>query len=202
MLGFLRKKQAQEGSSGSDESIPQMVEHQPYGITDAAQSPSSDLSEKAQDDENWIDAHEGYQLMAAHLWKLHKRRNFFSENEDIPSGVALRFAKGQYVVCPADDDRLDNFCRAVIVLNCEAAMTITSPVVTAINTRLAPGTDQIPITPSQHIQVVETMEQLAGTRKAQNACFIRRENTVVIWCDHVEQFSQSARDLEEKMIKF
>ncbi|CDU25172.1 uncharacterized protein SPSC_05006 [Sporisorium scitamineum] len=140
--------------------------------------------------------------MAAHLWKLHKRRNFFSENEDIPSGVALRFAKGQYVVCPADDDRLDNFCRAVIVLNCEAAMTITSPVVTAINTRLAPGTDQIPITPSQHIQVVETMEQLAGTRKAQNACFIRRENTVVIWCDHVEQFSQSARDLEEKMIKF
>ncbi|SJX63886.1 uncharacterized protein SRS1_14590 [Sporisorium reilianum f. sp. reilianum] len=140
--------------------------------------------------------------MAAHIFKLHKRRQYFSENLVIPSGVALRFAKGQYVVCPADDERLDNFCRGVVVLNCEAAMTITSPVVTAICTRLAPGTDQIPITASQHIQVVERMEQLAGARKAQNACFVRQHNTVVIWCDHVEQLGERARDLEEKMIKF
>ncbi len=72
-------------------------------------------------------------------------------------------------------------------------MTITSPVVSAINSRLAPGTEHIPITPSQHVQVVDTMEQLAGARKAQNACFIRRENTVVIWCDQVEQLEDQAR---------
>ncbi|KIS68060.1 uncharacterized protein UMAG_03643 [Mycosarcoma maydis] len=140
--------------------------------------------------------------MAAHLWKSCNRRSFFSESPDVPSGVTIRFAKGQYVVCPAEDERLTTFCRAVAILNCEAAITVTSPVVAAICTRLAPGTEQIPITPSQHIQVVETMEQLAGARKAQNACFIRREGTVVIWCDHVEQLEERAQELEEKMIKF
>lgn len=200
MLGFLRKKEQQPSSpeaSTSVDFLPPMMQQRDY-----AQSLNSEYLEKGPVDENWIDARDGYQVMAAHLWKSCSRRSFFSENPDVPSGVAIRFAKGQYVVCPADDDRLGNFCRAVAILNCEAAMTITSPVVSAINTRLAPGTEQIPITPSQHIQVVDTMEQLAGARKAQNVCFIRRENTVVIWCDHVEQLESRAQELEEGMIKF
>ncbi|SPO28265.1 uncharacterized protein UTRI_04660_B [Ustilago trichophora] len=210
MLGFLRKTEhlpARESSSSPD-SPPPMMEQRPGQLTEYAQSLNSEYNEKDQAsaaataDQNWIDARDGYQVMAAHLWKSCSRRNFFSENPDVPSGVAIRYAKGQYVVCPLEDERLANFCRAVAILNCEAAMTITSPVVSAINTRLAPFTEQIPITPSQHIQVVETMEQLAGARKAQNACFIRRENTVAIWCDHVEQLEECAQDLEEKMIKF
>ncbi|PWZ03732.1 hypothetical protein BCV70DRAFT_184934, partial [Testicularia cyperi] len=140
--------------------------------------------------------------MASHLWKSCNRKSFFSEDPQVPSGVAIRFAKSQYVVCPADDDRLENFCRSVAILNCEVAVTVTSPVVSAINSRLAPGTEQIPITASQHIQVVDYMEQVAGARKAQNACFVRTENTVVIWGDNVEQIEASAQDLEEKMIKF
>ncbi|KAJ1022854.1 hypothetical protein NDA13_004904 [Ustilago tritici] len=214
MLNLLRKKEhlpSREASSSPE--TPPMSERRPGQLSEYAESINSEYNEKGPESSNsigmvpsadqaWIDARDGYQIMATYLWKFCSRRNFFSENPDIPSGVALRFAKGQYVVCPATDERLGLFFRAVAILNVEAAMTITSPVVSAINTRLAPGTEQIPITPSQHIQVVDTMEQLAGARKAQNACFIRRENTVVTWCDHVEQLEERAQDLEEKMIKF
>ncbi|CDR88141.1 uncharacterized protein SPSC_03727 [Sporisorium scitamineum] len=140
--------------------------------------------------------------MAVYLYKACNGRGLFSENPDIASAVAIRYAKDQYVVCPAQDERVDTFCRAVAILNCEAAITITSPVVAAINSRIAPGTEQIPITPSQHIQVVDTMDQLAGARKAQNACFVRKERTAVIWCDKVEQLEQQAQDLEDEMIQF
>ncbi|GAC98250.1 hypothetical protein PHSY_005839 [Pseudozyma hubeiensis SY62] len=205
MLGFLRKIEEHltpVGPATTPNQPPQMMEHQPHILTERSQSHDSDSSEKVAANENWIDARDGYQVMASHIWKSCNRRNFFSENSEVPSAVALRFSKGQYVICPSDDQRLSTFFDAVVVLNCEAAMTITSPVVSAINTRLAAGTEQVPITASQHIQVVETMEQLAGARKAQNACFIRGENTVVIWCDHVEQLEERAQDLEEKMIKF
>ncbi|KAJ1043094.1 hypothetical protein NDA11_003145 [Ustilago hordei] len=214
MLNLLRKKEhlpSREASSPPE--TPPMSERRAGQLSEYAESIKSEYKEKGPEcsnsngilpsaDQAWIDARDGYQIMAAHLWKSCSRRNFFCENPDIGSGVALRFAKGQYVVCPATDERLGLFCRAVAILNVEAAMTITSSVVSAINSRLAPGTEQIPITPSQHIQVVDTMEQLAGARKAQNACFIRRENTVVTWCDHVEQLEERAQDLEEKMIKF
>lgn len=210
MLGFLRKTQRlpSEGSASPPESPPAMMEQGTGQLTGYAQSIDHAYNEKTAEsahaavDQNWIDARDGYQVMVAHLWKSCSRRNFFSENPDVPSGVAIRYAKGQYVICPSTEERLGKFCRSIAVLNCEAAMTITSPVVSAINTRLAPGTEQIPITPSQHIQVVDTMEQLAGARKAQNACFVRRENTVVIWCDQVEQLEDRAQDLEDKMIRF
>ncbi|KAJ9473832.1 Glyco_trans_2-like domain-containing protein [Pseudozyma hubeiensis] len=205
MLGFLRSKKehlpARQTLHSCDSPHP-MSEQRGAPLTEYAQSLNSEMFEKSSDDDLWIDARDGYQVMAAHLWKSCNRRSFFSENPEVPSGVTIRFAKGQYVVCPSDDERLSKFCHAVAILNCEAAMTITSPVVSAISTRLVPGTEQIPITPSQHIQVVETMEQLAGARKAQQACFIRRENTVVVWCDHVEKLEERAQDLEGKMIEF
>ncbi|GAK65949.1 glycosyltransferase family 2 protein [Moesziomyces antarcticus] len=201
MLGFLRKTGRKDSKSA-----PSMTEDGKSLGSDYNEKDHSGMSisssNPAAKDENWIDARDGYRVMASHLWKSCSKRNFFSENPDVASGVAIRFAKGQYVVCPAQDERLAHFCRSVAILNCEVAMTITSPVVSAINTRLAPGTTQIPITPSQHVQVVDTMEQLAGARKAQNACFIRRENTVVIWCDNVEQIEEQAQDLEQKMIMF
>ncbi|SJX61509.1 uncharacterized protein SRS1_12495 [Sporisorium reilianum f. sp. reilianum] len=140
--------------------------------------------------------------MAAYLYKACNARGLFSEDADIASAVAIRYTKEQYVVCPAQDERVETFCRSVAILNCEVALTITSPVVTAINSRIAPGTEQIPITPSQHIQVVDTMDELAGARKAQNACFIRKEKAVVIWCDKVEQLETQAQELEDKMIMF
>ncbi len=156
---------------------------------------------------SWIDAREGYQLMAMRLWRNFQRDHFFSTAADetgaeLPSGVAIRYGKGQYVVCPSGDERLDEFCHSVAVLNIEAAMTLTSSTVAAITTRLAPTTTHVPITSSQHIQVVERMTQLAGARKAQNACFIRSENTLVVWADQVEILHERAKDLEENMMKF
>lgn len=156
---------------------------------------------------SWIDARDGYQLMATHLWRLFKRDSLFGEGNDAtgvepPSGVAIRYGKAQYVVCPSNEERLDDFCKSIAVLNTEAAMTLTSAVVAAITTRLAPSTTHVPITPSQNIQVVDTMTGLAGARKAQNACFIRTENTLVVWAVQIEILHERAQDLEDKMMAF
>ncbi|TKY89370.1 hypothetical protein EX895_001901 [Sporisorium graminicola] len=194
MLGLLRKARGKNAAEATD-----VVESD----GDEKLSGSSSVgSLQVPDDQAWISAREGYQVMATYLWKSCNGRRLFSENPEMASAVAIRYAKDQYVVCPAQDERVSTFCRSVAILNCEVAITITSPVVTAINSRIAPGTEQIPITSSQHIQVVDTMEQLAGARKAQNACFIRKEGTVVMWCDQVEQLEAQAQDLEDKMIKF
>lgn len=156
---------------------------------------------------SWIDSREGYELMAVHLWRHFQRGSLFSTandatGSDVPSGVAIRYGKAQYVVCPANDERLNAFCQSVAVLNCEAAMTLTSSVVSAITTRLAPSTRHVPVTPSQHIQVVDTMSDVAGARKAQNACFVRMENTLVVWADEVGVLRERARDLEDKLMDF
>ncbi|SPO34618.1 uncharacterized protein PSFLO_00089 [Pseudozyma flocculosa] len=140
--------------------------------------------------------------MTAHLYKVAKSKNWFSENPAVASGVALRLAKGQYTLCPAADARLEAFYRSVAILNVEVAIKLTSPVVSAITSRLVPGTYQVPLTSSQHVQVVETMADLAGARKAQNACFIRTDNSLVAWCDHIDQLESSAQRLEDKMIAF
>lgn len=157
------------------------------------------------DGTSWIDAREGYQLMAMHLWRAFKRDCLFGQTDgatgiEVPSGVAIRYGKGQYVVCPSNDERLSHFCHSVAVLNTEAAMTLTSAVVAAITTRLAHSMTHVPITPSQNIQVVDTMQDLAAARKAQNACFIRLENTLVVWADQVEILRERAKDLEDRMI--
>lgn len=151
---------------------------------------------------SWINQHEAYDIMAAHLFKIARSKNWFSEDPNVASGVALRLAKAQYAMCPAADPRLEGFYQALSLLNCEVAMKVTSPVVAAITTRLPPNTTQVPLTPSEHIQVVETMADLAGARKAQNAAFIRTEKTLVVWCDHVDRLEVSAQSLEDKMIAF
>lgn len=163
--------------------------------------------EVSTDGANWIDAREGYRLMAMHLWQAFRRECLFGldpacSGMEAASGVAIRYGKGQYVVCPSNDQRLVDFCQSVAVLNCEAAMTLTSSVVAAITTRLVGSITHVPITPCQHIQVVDTMSALAGARKAQNACFVRSEQTLVVWSDKVESLQDSAKDLEEKMIRF
>ncbi|KAN0066294.1 hypothetical protein ACQY0O_000388 [Thecaphora frezii] len=153
-------------------------------------------------DTSWIDQREAYEIMTAHLYKIAKSKNWFSENPAVASGVALRLAKNQYTLCPAGDSRLEDFYRSVTILNCEVAIKITSPVVSAITSRLAPGTFQVPLTASQHVQVVETIADVAGARRAQNACFVRQENALIAWCDHVDQLEASAQQLEERMIAF
>lgn len=105
-------------------------------------------------------------------------------------------------MCPSADPRLESFYQSLTVLNVEVAMKCTSPVVKAITGRLAPSTTQIPLTASEHVQVVETMEDLKGARKAQNACFVRQEQALIIWCDHVDRLESSAQVLEDKMIAF
>lgn len=52
------------------------------------------------------------------------------------------------------------------------------------------------------IQIIDTVEHLARARKHQYAAFIRSEEVLVVWADHVELVIPAAEALEEALINF
>lgn len=143
---------------------------------------------------------EAYQIMADHTFKLARGKSWFSEDEKVANGVAIRLAKKNYVMSPAGDARLDPFLHALHTLNPEVAFTFSSSLISAITSSLGPDARQLAISPSEHIQIVDRMEDLAHARPAQMACFIRLEGKLVVWCDRVINFQSSVEALEERLV--
>ncbi|KAK0542272.1 hypothetical protein OC846_006670, partial [Tilletia horrida] len=151
---------------------------------------------------SWINEVDAYQVMAAHLYEEARTKRFFSVDPDALSAATLRMAKGVYVCHPEDNPRLDVFNRSVAAINCEVCICVSSRVVRAITSRLAWGTTEVPITPSEHIQVVESMEDAALARKAQYAAFVRQECALLVWSDSVDNIIDRIQSLEKKMVSF
>ncbi|KAL8278286.1 hypothetical protein RQP46_009318 [Phenoliferia psychrophenolica] len=73
------------------------------------------------------------------------------------------------------------------MLNPEIAFTFTSALIASITICLLPRVDNITLQKGMSVQVVETMQDLAYA-VAQQACFVRLEKTLVLWCDKVTDF--------------
>lgn len=52
------------------------------------------------------------------------------------------------------------------------------------------------------IQIIDDVEHLARARKHQYAAFVRSEEVLVVWADHVEMVIPAAEALEEALIDF
>jgi len=52
------------------------------------------------------------------------------------------------------------------------------------------------------IQIIDDIEHLARARKHQYAAFVRSEEVLVVWADHVEMVIPAAEALEEALIDF
>lgn len=140
--------------------------------------------------------------MATHLFQHAIAKNWVHEDDSIPAAVAVRHARRRFILSPRDDTRLAPFAMALQSLNPAIAFTYNASVVQAITNNLDPSVSQLYLSPSQRVQVVDRMEELASVRYAQMACFVRLEGTLVIWCDKVDDFQSTAAAWEATLVKF
>lgn len=62
--------------------------------------------------------------------------------------------------------------------------------------------NELIIDSNTRIQIVDDIEHLARARKHQYAAFVRSEEVLVVWADHVELVIPAAEALEEALINF
>lgn len=141
-------------------------------------------------------------IMANHLFQHATAKNWVAEDNRVPAAVAVRHARRRFVLSPRDDIRLAPFAIALQSLNPAIAFTYNASVVQAITSNLDPSVNQLYLSSSQRVQVVEVMEDLANVRYAQMAAFVRLEGTLVIWCDKVDDFQATATAWESALVKF
>lgn len=67
---------------------------------------------------------------------------------------------------------------------------------------LPPGTTEIALSTQEHVQVLQTMEQLAKARKAQGAAFIQPEGRLVVWTDKVDDLLPHTAAMHAKVEKY
>ncbi|GAA5824490.1 hypothetical protein JCM11251_000445 [Rhodosporidiobolus azoricus] len=140
-------------------------------------------------------------FMAQHTFRTCLRRQWVHEDPQVPDAVAIRLGKRDYALHPIDE-RLATFQAALAELNCEIAVTFSAAVAKVVAASIAPGAHVFSLTDSNHVQVVETMADLAHARIAQHACFIRDEHRIVIWADQVEELEETVADFEQKLVAY
>ncbi|GAA6024995.1 hypothetical protein JCM10207_002107 [Rhodosporidiobolus poonsookiae] len=117
--------------------------------------------------------------------------------------VAIRRAKDSYVLHPSlADERVAVLRRAVEALNCEAAVTVSADVVRVVAAAIPPHAQRFSLSSDTHIQVVDTLADLAHVRKAQHACFVRDERRLVVWADKVGELEATVQDFEAKLVRY
>lgn len=138
--------------------------------------------------------------MCDFLARYAEDRSWTSKDANVPSTVAIRISKRRYALSTRNDPRLATFEWAIAQLNAELAFTFTSSVVLAITSNMEEDMRYIQLSPSQIVQVVDTMEELAHARFSQKACFVRLEHTLVIWCDRVKDFQAVGAQWEDTLV--
>lgn len=65
-----------------------------------------------------------------------------------------------------------------------------------------PEMSELVIDANTRIQILEEIDHLARARKHQYAAFVRSEQVLVVWADHVESVIPAAEALEDALIQF
>ncbi|GAA5902502.1 hypothetical protein JCM6882_002769 [Rhodosporidiobolus microsporus] len=147
---------------------------------------------------------EAYAFMAAHTFRTCVRKRWVKEQPqaEYVDAVALRRSKRNYILHPAEDPRVLEFSNALDLLNVEIAVTVSADVVSVIVGSIPADSDVFSVTEHDHIQVVESMPELAYARAAQHACFIRDEKRLVVWADKVDELESTVQELEAKLVHY
>jgi hypothetical protein len=72
----------------------------------------------------------------------------------------------------------------------------------ADSSNATPSMTELIIDSNTRIQIIDDIEHLARARKHQYAAFVRSEEVLVVWADHVEMVIPAAEALEEALIEF
>lgn len=116
--------------------------------------------------------------------------------------VALRIVKGNYSCWPPANDSSLSWITSLSMLNVGAAMTVRSTATQGIINLLAPDAQEVMLSASSRIQVLQDVDGLARARKAQGVAFIRSMGCMIVWSDRATQLLQEAQTHHSRVLRF
>ncbi len=140
-------------------------------------------------------------VLARHIFSVAVTEKWCRQ-EDFSNAVAVRVNVGSYILYPQEGSSMPAFSRAMIELNCDAAIIINTPLVAAALSTLNPGENEIRLTSSKRVQVVKSLDYLGGARRAQMAAFSETEQVVVIWTESCRDLVEQVRSFERLLVDY
>ncbi|BFZ64027.1 hypothetical protein YB2330_005165 [Saitoella coloradoensis] len=154
----------------------------------------------------WLKEIDKYELMAEHLYKIFRNKDYFSKVEvDGEPVIAVRRDATEKTFCmypPEMYDEAGPFQRAIMGLNVEVAVRVSTKVVRLIMGRLkrSHGITDLQMIDGSKIQIVENLAALSRARKLHFAAFVKEEQILVVWADAVDEIETKLAKFEQDMI--
>ncbi|TKY84697.1 hypothetical protein EX895_006599 [Sporisorium graminicola] len=122
--------------------------------------------------------------------------------DNFSNAVAIRVQIGSYILYPQEGSSMPAFSRAMLELNCDAAIIVTTPLVAAALSTLNAGENEIRLSSSKRVQVVPSLDYLGGARRAQMAAFSDTEQVLVIWTESCRDLIEQVRSFERLLVDY
>lgn len=140
-------------------------------------------------------------VLARHIFSVAVTEKWCRQ-DNFTNAVAVRVQVGSYILYPQEGSSMPAFSRAMLELNCDAAIIINTPLVAAALSTLNADENEIRLSSSKRVQVVHSLDYLGGARRAQMAAFSDTEQVLVIWTESCRDLIQQVRDFERLLVDY
>ncbi|SPO23576.1 uncharacterized protein UTRI_02255 [Ustilago trichophora] len=140
-------------------------------------------------------------VLARHLFSVAVTEKWCRQ-ENFSNAVAVRVSVGSYILYPQEGSSMPAFSRAMLELNCDAAIIINTPLIAAALSTLNPGENEIRLSSSKRVQVVKSLDYLGGARRAQMAAFSDTEQVLVVWTESCRDLIEQVRSFERLLVDY
>ncbi|ETS61731.1 hypothetical protein PaG_03825 [Moesziomyces aphidis] len=140
-------------------------------------------------------------VLARHIFSVAVTEKWCRQ-DNFSNAVAVRVNVGSYILYPQEGSSMPAFSRAMLELNCDAAIIINTPLVAAALSTLNQGENEIRLSSSKRVQVVRSLDYLGGARRAQMAAFSDTEQVLVIWTESCRDLIEQVRAFERLLVDY
>ncbi|SNX86120.1 uncharacterized protein MEPE_04829 [Melanopsichium pennsylvanicum] len=140
-------------------------------------------------------------VLARHIFSVAVTEKWCRQ-ENFSNAVAVRINVGSYILYPQEGSSMPAFSRAMLELNCDAAIIINTPLVAAALSTLNYGEDELRLSSSKRVQVVKSLDYLGGARRAQMAAFSDTEQVLIIWTESCRDLIEQVRSFERLLVDY
>ncbi|GAC93729.1 hypothetical protein PHSY_001294 [Pseudozyma hubeiensis SY62] len=140
-------------------------------------------------------------VLARHIFSVAVTEKWCRQ-DNFTNAVAVRVQVGSYILYPQEGSSMPAFSRAMLELNCDAAIIINTPLVAAALSTLNADENEIRLSSSKRVQVVHSLDYLGGARRAQMAAFSDTEQVLVIWTESCRDLIQQVRAFERLLVDY
>lgn len=140
-------------------------------------------------------------VLARHIFSVAVTEKWCRQ-DNFSNAVAVRVNVGSYILYPQEGSSMPAFSRAMLELNCDAAIIINTPLVAAALSTLNQGENEIRLSSSKRVQVVRSLDYLGGARRAQMAAFSDAEQVLVIWTESCRDLIEQVRAFERLLVDY